>query len=242
MPDSEGPVCAGPKQMEIDSPQPEKTKDLRKKTVKNERNGDISREGKKEDPAKVKDENGHKKSKDEKGTTSMDVVKDEKIENMEVDTAKDETEGRETGELSTSPSPSDAGSKSRSTYKGQPYDSDMLGGKYDPMRKKKRDSQSPPTPELGALSPVLPPDYVSPTAGYVGSCSIDEYENSSKIGQGTFGYVYKRLRNGFCKLVWCLWLLGNREVTIAKHKETGKKVALKRIIFHKEKEGVGAMR
>ncbi|KAI8920202.1 kinase-like domain-containing protein [Powellomyces hirtus] len=52
-------------------------------------------------------------------------------------------------------------------------------------------------------------------AKYTGTYDIDEFENNERIGQGTFG-----------------------EVTIATHNATGKKVALKRIIVHKEKEGL----
>ncbi|KAJ3154858.1 serine/threonine protein kinase, CMGC, CDC2/CDK sub [Geranomyces michiganensis] len=50
---------------------------------------------------------------------------------------------------------------------------------------------------------------------YVGTFDIEEFQNNERIGQGTFG-----------------------EVTIATHIATDRKVALKRIIVHKEKEGV----
>ncbi|KAI8999524.1 kinase-like domain-containing protein [Gaertneriomyces semiglobifer] len=51
--------------------------------------------------------------------------------------------------------------------------------------------------------------------GFIGTSFIESYERSDKIGQGTFG-----------------------EVTVAYHKVTGQKVALKRVILHKEKEGI----
>ncbi|KAJ3014531.1 Peptidyl-prolyl cis-trans isomerase cyp6 [Thoreauomyces humboldtii] len=103
-------------------------------------------------------------------------------------------------------------------------------------------ARSPPTPErifggtagVGSETPVYVPkeegeegeDGVDGSGrpeqtlrevfdGFTGTMEITEFGSGEKIGQGTFG-----------------------EVTIATHNPTGRKVALKRIILHKEKEGL----
>ncbi|TPX69647.1 hypothetical protein SpCBS45565_g02324 [Spizellomyces sp. 'palustris'] len=81
---------------------------------------------------------------------------------------------------------------------------------------------SPPTPKFSP-SPTDPLYFpctqnhlnTDLSKTYVGTCPIEEYDNRERIGKGTFG-----------------------EVTIATHKETQRKVALKRIIVHKEKDGL----
>ncbi|KAI9104702.1 hypothetical protein DFS34DRAFT_604123 [Phlyctochytrium arcticum] len=51
--------------------------------------------------------------------------------------------------------------------------------------------------------------------GYRGTAEITDYQTAKKVGEGTFG-----------------------EVTIATHKATGRKVALKKIILHKDRDGL----
>ncbi|KAJ3153539.1 serine/threonine protein kinase, CMGC, CDC2/CDK sub [Geranomyces variabilis] len=64
-------------------------------------------------------------------------------------------------------------------------------------------------------SPARGPHVEEVFGKYLGTFDIEEFQNNERIGQGTFG-----------------------EVTIATHIATDRKVALKRIIVHKEKEGL----
>ncbi|KAI8824370.1 kinase-like domain-containing protein [Fimicolochytrium jonesii] len=85
-------------------------------------------------------------------------------------------------------------------------------------------SRSPPTPDIFGTPPhddvhdedIDAEPLLEDTAGlYRAVQDIQEYEKNVKVGQGTFG-----------------------EVTLATHKQTQQKVALKRIIVHKHKEGL----
>ncbi|TPX70584.1 hypothetical protein SpCBS45565_g01673 [Spizellomyces sp. 'palustris'] len=75
--------------------------------------------------------------------------------------------------------------------------------------------KSPPTPYLSPNFHDVDVPLSQALSAYTGTSDISEFENSKKVGEGTFG-----------------------EVTIAKHKSTGRKVALKKIILHKDRDGL----
>ncbi|KND03491.1 CMGC/CDK protein kinase [Spizellomyces punctatus DAOM BR117] len=75
--------------------------------------------------------------------------------------------------------------------------------------------KSPPTPYLSPNFHDVDVPLSQALSAYTGTSDISEFESSKKVGEGTFG-----------------------EVTIAKHKSTGRKVALKKIILHKDRDGL----
>ncbi|GAA5847505.1 hypothetical protein JCM9279_000516, partial [Rhodotorula babjevae] len=111
------------------------------------------------------------------------------------------------------------------------------GARRDPWLR----APSPSLDELAAAArAVHPPVAVRDARSYVGCSDIGEYEKQGKLGEGTFGVVWKGVRGGRGKL----WGDREREEEERLVKERGLRVrhgdvvALKQIIFHNEGDGM----
>jgi len=109
--------------------------------------------------------------------------------------------------------------------------------RYDPWLR----APSPSLDELAAAArAVHPPVPLRDARSYVGCSDIGEYEKQGKLGEGTFGVVWKGVRGGRGKL----WGDREREEEERLVRERGLRVrhgdvvALKQIIFHNEADGV----
>lgn len=87
---------------------------------------------------------------------------------------------------------------------------------------------STPNPQKFAVT------HQRPKNSFVGCSRITDYEVLGKLGEGTFGLVFPIQ----CTVVNADYL--SSEVHRARSKKTGALVALKKIIMHNEKDGVGA--